>query len=149
MPDTEHSLKDTDNDDYVKLFLGLEKNYLFAIGENWNVAYGKGKYKFSKEQPNDTFSKDLLMIVLRPLTHIFVGSVSLAIDLIRVVLNILSALVGNQNKLGVSLASVALDIATILLGIASPILRTANLISRSYATLREPAEEQTFSMKLK
>jgi len=138
------------DDDFDEMI--WETEMLRAFGENENEAYKDSFYN----PLGDSFSKDMMMSVLRPIEIALLGAVSLAAGLLRVPFNLLPMLMGSsESKMGKALTMAFTGVGLLLLAMVPPFARLFNSATRVYAGLfdakTEPdpslnwANERTFS----
>lgn len=155
----------------------FESAYKQAFGENAFVAYGQGYSGYSRKLKNqfvkvleetsqrdlsseitqamkkintgDALSKDLAMVVLRPIGLAIEGSMQTLIGLVQVMSNIPAVLKKEDDgEMLLAMSRVWLGVSILLLAAIAPLARLYNAATRAYASVafdKEQSVEDDFS----
>lgn len=94
-----------------------------------NTSFGKTWGKYSRKEE---LLKDMAMSVIAPISLGINSAIITAMGAIKIAFNILPALMGQSNELGMGISLVLIGIGTALLAAMSPFLRAYNTFMRSF-----------------
>lgn len=125
----------------------VRKAYSGALGENYGISYGRGKYlgpNFFANHLGDTIGKDILMVFIQPLVSLWLGITSFIFASTYLLLVAPVIAISTANYFPIKFGMEFFIHALGLLGAAviSPVARIVNIFSRLFGAEPAPVLEQ-------